>query len=148
MGTIKFRMGAMKMQSLITTEESYKTVYLPASHKVIYDLIGIGKENAMPVKKLMELTGFSEKGVRGRVKYMVYIHELPISTDRKGYYICRTPEERMASHNNLKRHARSELKRAYKIKNAPDINQITVVLEEEPKEVIGDEAHFETGDVR
>lgn len=92
-----------------------KEAYYPE----VYNLLGKGHKNAVPLKTLMAFTGTSGSNIRLMIEKMVE-SGIPIVNleDGKGYFIPETPEEVHIARRKKYSRAKKLLKSCYHLKKA------------------------------
>ncbi len=78
-----------------------------------------GRESAVKVNRIVQLTGINERQVRDIVKHLIHEHRVPVGSSTKkpyGYYWIETADEAFENYEALRRRGISVLARAAKVK--------------------------------
>lgn len=106
--------------------------HLPMHYQRVLALIGEGSDNPSTVSYIANLTGLGSTLVRATVSDLIVSHGFPIGTsnssDKPGYYLIVTDEERDNTVRNLRSRAMKILKRARVIEQISNKDQIDLGL--------------------
>lgn len=100
-----------------TSSNAYSNISAPAGQRSIADLLGVGRENAIPRRDLERLTGLAPREVSLAVE-RERRSGVPILADGSGYYLPASHDERAACVRSLRHRAREILITARSIERA------------------------------
>ena len=111
------RAGNTRALCEASSSNAYSNISAPAGQRYIADLLGVGRENAIPRRDLERLTGLAPRevslaGERERRS------GVPILADGSGYYLPSSHDERAACVRSLRHRAREILITARSIERA------------------------------
>lgn len=111
------RAGDLRAICAATSSNAYSNISAPAGQRSIADLLGVGRENAIPRRDLERLTGLAPREVSLAVE-RERRSGVPILADGSGYYLPASHDERAACVRSLRHRAREILITARSIERA------------------------------